>query len=346
MAHHYKTLLNVLLIFVFIFLISLSAAAQDGHINDTTYYVYFPQTITARLYTSQKYTQFTLQNKGTRDIHYYPNTTFNLGMGATYHNFSLNLAYGFGFLNPDVGKGKTKYLDLQSHLYSPKWVTDFEGQLYKGFYLEDNLGAVPGKYYQRGDVKVDLFGLSRYRIFNPSRFSYRAAFIQNEWQKKSAGTFLAGAEIYYGVARSDSSFIPKAYQQNNSQSNLQKINYFSFGPGIGYAYTLVLGHHVFFTGSFTGNLNFSFVNEHLSTNKGFHFSLNPVTRYRMAAGYNGRSWNVSANWIVDNLPFRGVNKNNIYIFNTGNYRFIIARRFNTGKRLQKHLILINKILKE
>lgn len=346
MAYLYKKTKILFLSFIFLFLNSIYVQAQHKPGNDTLYYIKFPGSLTSRLYTSQKYTDFTLKAKTTRNIHYHPNSTFNLGIGATYDNFSLNLAFGFGFLNNDPDKGKTKYLDLQSHYYWRKWITDFEGQLYNGYHLSKGIAADAGKYYYRRDMKVTLFGISQYRIFNPRRFSYRAAFTQNEWQKKSAGTFLAGAGIYYGVVNADSSLIPQSIQQTISRSNLQKVNYFSFGPGIGYAYTLVLQRHIFFTGSITSSLNFSFANEHLLLNKGFHFSVKPVTRYRLATGYNSQTWNVSANWVADNVPFGGVDKESNYIFNTGNYRFIIAKRFNTGKRLRKHLRLILNVLKD
>ncbi|MBS1730011.1 MAG: DUF4421 family protein [Bacteroidetes bacterium] len=113
------------------------------------------------MFTSQKYTDFTLKDKATRSIHYYPNTTFNLGVGVTYNNFSLNLAYGFGFLNRDPEKGKTKYLDLQSHIYWRKWITDFDGQLYKGYHHSKGLATKAGKYYYRDDLKVALFDISQ-----------------------------------------------------------------------------------------------------------------------------------------------------------------------------------------
>ncbi len=347
MPYFYKTIKCTIFAFIFLLLKTNFVWAQNNLGNDTTYYIYFPGSITGRLFTSQKYTGFTLKNKNAPDLQYKPNTTFNLGVGATYHNFTLNLAYGFGFVNHDHKKGKTKYLDLQGHFYWPKWVTDFEGQLYKGYHLyPEDFAANSGKYYYRGDMHVTLFGISQYYIFNSKRFSYRASFIQNEWQKKSAGTFLAGAELYYGVVNADSSLIPEFLQQNYQQKNINKINYFSMGPGIGYAYSLVLFHHIFFTGSLTGDLNFSFANEHLQNNSSFHFSVNPVTRFRVAAGYNGKSWNISANWIADDLPFRGASGQSSYRFSTGNYRIIIAKRFDPGRRVQKHLRFLNKIFKE
>jgi hypothetical protein len=322
------------------------AEAQNNRGNDTAYYVYFPNSITARFYTSQKYTQFGLKNKGAPDLNYLPNTTFNLGVGATYHNFTLNLAYGFGFLNPNKQTNKTNYIDLQGHFYQPKWVSDFEGQFYKGFHLSPGFLANAGNNYYRNDLRVTLLGMSHYYIFNSKKFSYRASFKQNEWQKKSAGTFLAGAEIYYGVIKADSSLIPKSIQVKYPQKSLDKINYMSIGPGVGYAYTQILAHHIFLTASVTGNLNFGLADEHLMDHHGSNFFIKPVTRFRFAAGYNGRSWNISANWITDNLPFSGTLKNTGYRFNTGNYRIVIAKRFYPGPRLQKRLQILDKIFKE
>lgn len=334
--------------FFLLFINSINTRAQSPRTNDTSYYVFFPGSITARLYTSQKYTVLNIKPPDAKNISYHPNTSFNLGAGITYHNLSLKLGYGFGFLNKDSAKGKTKYLDLQTHIYSPKWITDLYGQLYKGYHLyPEGLAAEPGKdYYYRGDIRVSLFGISLFHVFNYTRFSYRAAFVQNEWQKKSAGTFLAGAETFYGIVKADSNLIPRSIANNNTDNNINKINYFSIGPGVGYAYTEVLLQHIFFTGSLTGNLNFILVNDHAKLNNGSRFSINPSTRFRVSTGYNGRTWNVSANWVSGYLPFKGTDKERIYIFNTGNYRFIVAKRFNTGSRLQKHLKLVNKILKE
>src|SRR4051794_21010511 len=81
--------------------------------NDTNYYKIYPGSISARFYFSQKYTAFTLQDKRAKDLTYWSNTTLNMCVGATYHNFSLNLAYGFKFLNQEEDKCETKYLDLQ-----------------------------------------------------------------------------------------------------------------------------------------------------------------------------------------------------------------------------------------
>ena len=337
---------RILFFLVFLFLCQSFCSAQLNRGNDTTYYEYFPGSITTRFYFSQKYTAFTLRAKDARDLRYLPNTTLNMGIGATYHNFSLNLAYGFPFLNTDDNKGDTKYLDLQGHFYTPATAIDFYGQFYKGYHLNGGFNAPVGKdYYYRPDAKVTLVGLSYYHVFNSKRFSYRAAMIQNEWQKKSAGSLLLGAEAYYGVMKDSAAWAPSSIEANYPQRGINQINYVSIGPGVGYAYTLVLFQHIYFTGSVTGNLNFNIATEH-SSDKNNHFSIQPVARWRAAAGYNGRVWNVSANWVADNLPFRGDATESKYDLQTGNYRFIIARRLYPGPKLKRLLRFPDKIFKE
>jgi hypothetical protein len=168
---------------------------------DSSYYHSFIQDIVGRFYFSQKFTNPTLKGIDRSDkLRYLPNTTLNMGVGATYKPLTINLGYGFGFLNQDKEKGKTKYLDLQSHLYVRKWSFDLTGQFYSGYFLTPKGNNAPdgAQYYIRPDMHVTILGLAAYRVFNYKKFSYRAAMVQNEYQQKSAGTLLVGAEAYYG----------------------------------------------------------------------------------------------------------------------------------------------------
>ncbi|MEP7317878.1 MAG: DUF4421 domain-containing protein [Panacibacter sp.] len=314
--------------------------------NDSNYYVTYPQMLTTRFYFSQKYTAFTLQGKGDiKDLQYCPNTTLNMGVGATYHNFSLNLAYGFGFLNQDKEKGKTKYLDLQGHFYPKNWVVDWYGELYKGYYLyPKGFAAIsPDNYYVRRDAKVNLFGIAAYRVLNNKRFSYNAAMIQNEWQKKSAGSLLLGAETYYGVMKADSAWVPTAVAANYGQAGINDIKFFSIGPGVGYAYTLVIKQHFFAMGSLAVNLNLGFSSESGIGSTNNKTAVNATALYRMAAGYNSNKWNVSVNWVGNRLPVSGAANN--YLSETGNYRIILAKKIMPGPGLRKPLHSIDRILK-
>src|SRR5690606_25377880 len=156
-----------------IFLLSLSPllAQQPQPLQDTSYYKTFPEHLTTRLYFSRKYTSLKIQDKQTdKDYLYMPNSTLNMGVGATYKMLTLNLAYGFGFLNPEKGKGETKYLDAQAHIYPRKMVIDLFLQFYKGFHLTDGLGAGVGEnYLTRPDMKIQKIGASVQYVFNHGR---------------------------------------------------------------------------------------------------------------------------------------------------------------------------------
>lgn len=298
---------------------------------DTAYISSYENQLTTRAYLSRKYSRLLIKTPQ-RKIAFHPNTSLNLGIGATYESLTLNLAYGFSFLNPDHGQGETKYLDLQSHIYNRNWVADFYGQFYKGYYLtsKDLAANIPETYYQRPDMYVRMGGLSYYRLSNGSRFSYRASMVQNEWQKKSAGTWLYGGEAFYGVMGGDSTLAPTNYIDDYE---VRKIRFFKFGPGGGYAYTWVLGRHFFATGSLTANLNASISSEYVGNESGkVKFNVRPNLNYRASVGYNSEKWMVKLSLVQSDVSVTGISSTE-YLIRTGNYRFTYTRRFPPGKKL-------------
>ncbi len=341
------TLWCLLAIFLQVILPGKAMLAQVVKNNppDSTYYVTNPELITTRFYFSQKYTAFTLRApKEIQDLKYRPNTNLNMGVGASYRNITLNLAYGFDFLNNDEEKGKTKMLDLQFHSYPKKWSIDFYGQFYKGYYLSPKGFAAnsPASFYIRPDAGVNLFGLAVYYVFNPNRFSYRAATLQTEWQKKSAGSMLFGGEGHYGFIKADSSLVPGTFGSSYPQAGITNVRFFSFGPGFGYAYTLVLQQHYFVTGSLSLNLNLGFSAE---TNRA-HIVKNvytvPISTYRFSGGYNSSNWHISATWTGNRLPVQGASSPNNYLLQTGIVQLKFGKKIMPGQRLKKRLSFLDR----
>jgi hypothetical protein len=313
--------------------------------QDEAYFVTNPELITTRFYFSQKYTAFTLRApQGAQDLKYRPNTNLNMGVGASYQNVTLNLAYGFDFLNNEPEKGKTKFLDLQFHSYPKKWTIDFYGQLYKGYYLSPRGFAAnnAASFYLRPDAGVNLFGLAIYYVFNDKKFSYRAATSQTEWQKKSAGSFLFGGEAHYGVIKADSSLVPGKLDNPYPQTGINNIRFFSFGPGFGYAYTVVMQQHYFVTGSLSINLNLGFSTEtdqaHITNN----VYATPISTFRFSGGYNSSNWHISATWTGNNLPVQGAASPNNYILQTGTVQLKFGKKIMPGQRLKKRLHFLER----
>jgi len=325
---------QVLLMTVTLIICSFTLNAQKDFQQDTAYYETFPNKTTVRLYLSKKYVHLNFPSGGTaEDLEYKANPKLNLGAGITIKNISINLFNGFSFLNNKVDeKGKTKGFNFQVHLYPHKWAIDLLYVAPKGYHLEPKglAGAPADKYYYREDLKTTFFGISAYQVPNKKRFSYRAALLQSEWQKKSAGSFIYGGEIHHGTVQGDSAIVPALLSHTYPQAGVNKINILSFGPGAGYAYTLVMAKHFFITGSMIINLDVNFVKEEATTTEK-NTSLNPSEVFKVAAGYNGKKWNISANWTGSASSVQGSLTPDNYVFPAGNVRVVVARRFERHK---------------
>ena len=315
------------------------ASSDTGEI-DSLYIMPLNDLISARLYLSEKITSMELRdNQEFRVLSYLPNTSLNLGVGATVKSVTLNLAYGFNFLNPDEGQGKTRYLDLQSHIYTRKLVIDFFGQFYKGMYLENTIDLnpdFPKPYYVRPDIYEQILGLTGYYVFNNKKYSYRSALIQNERQLKSAGSLLAGIEAYYGFVNADSALVPGflkniAFQE---MEGYERLSFLKAGPSIGYTYTLVIAKKYFAMASLTLNYGIGFnkaYNPESGTLSDFQGDFGSFGRFGL--GYNDTNWYLGitgvANVIATSTDSRLLNTD----YSITNVRLNFVKRFKPGPKL-------------
>lgn len=317
---------------------SLTKVEAQKVANDTSYYESFPEMLTTRVYLSQKFLKFTIPPSGNQtDLEYKANTRMNLGIGATYHNISLNIFYGFAFLNKDTAKGKTKGLDLQLHIYPRRWAIDLIALFPKGYHLEPKGFGIadPNRYYYRPDVQLKLIGISAYQVPNKAKFSYRAAITQNEWQKKSAGSLLYGGTIYYGTAKGDSALVPKLIESAFPQKGIDNINFMAIGGGVGYAHTLVIDRHFFITASAIGNLDLTMTSEDGINGKKRKTSVGPSVVAKAAIGYNGPNWCVGLNGLGSAFWTKGNSSTKQYYLPVGLIRLSVSKRFNIKKHSAK-----------
>jgi hypothetical protein len=321
------------ILFSCIFLISAFTTSAQAPV-DNGYFVTYPGSLMVRLYLSQKFVPFTISSPNEQELNYKTNSKLNLGIGATYNNFTANLSYGFKFLNKDNGKGTTKGLNLQIHMFPNKWAIDLLGTFVKGNYLDpkDNNGLNLVKYYLRPDLTRDVVGISMFRVKNSNRFSYRAAAIQNEMQTKSAGTLLYGGEAYYGSIKSDSALVPPRVNNIYEQDGINKYHFFSIGPGIGYAYTLVMHTHFFISGTVIATADLNFSSEEMAGKKNSKVSVEPGGIFKAAIGYNSGNWSICAN-TAGNLLYTGsAASSKEYFLPTGNIQIVLAKKIMKQKK--------------
>src|SRR5687767_12137994 len=82
---HMKVFLCLLLLMTFC---TGTGCAQDAK-YDSTYYVSYETMLTSRFYFSKKYTSLKFRDNGENyNLTYRPNTTLNMGIGATYKSFT------------------------------------------------------------------------------------------------------------------------------------------------------------------------------------------------------------------------------------------------------------------
>jgi len=230
---------------------------------DSAYVQNNQQDLVLRVYASQKYSAQTIIDRGANtSLVYRPSNGYVIGLGFNYKFLGINIGTVLPFARPDIDRyGKTKYIDLQSHLYLRIFTVDFYTGYYKGQYLANTtsvLNPVPTEsdYYTRGDIATYSGGFGIYANLNPTKFSVRAPFLQNEWQKKSAGQPTIGFELYWVGSAADSSFIPTNLENKTFFDGIDfnKWRFYSMNFTGGYAYTFVIKKRFFITAGINGSL--------------------------------------------------------------------------------------------
>jgi len=318
--------------------------------NDSNYVESYLNYLTTRVYASLKTAEISLRDQNVqKNLIYHPNDAMILGFGFNYGILGLNIGFKFPFINNDDDKyGKTDYLDLQTHIYTRPLVLDLYAQYYKGYHLtspNDWIINWPSgdSLPKRPDIYSISFGLNGQYIFNNKKFSYRAAFLQNEWQKKSAGSFLVGANIFYVDTKGDSSFIPKSYSDSSFFGGLHFSQYRLFNMGVtaGYAQTFVLKQHWFFTlalvGGLSGGGSWVYTSEEGEPDRsGFTAAMN--LSGRIALGYNSSRFYAGVSYLGIFVRNQSPVPETWLGYDTGLFRINIVYRF----RLKKDLRILNR----
>jgi hypothetical protein len=312
---------------------------------DTLYIISYSNLLTTKATFIIRGNNFNIYDKTSkRSLKYKPNESLAMGFAGYHKKVGLELAFNLPFINNDNDKyGKTYQRDLHASRYGRKTIIDLNLQSYKGFYIENAKELNPSwnskfdPYPKRPDISTLALGGSFYYILNSSRFSYRAAFIQDEAQKQRAGSLLLGGYLNFFNLQSDSSIIPKQLQSAfNDRALLIKGKTLTFGAGVGYAYTIVIRKHFFITLSAIPGI--ALVNfEGQKENMDYFYSKTKIalrSQIRFATGYNGGKFYAGLNLTTDNISMDNSEQSSIN-YHLGNIRFYAGRRFDLSKIISK-----------
>jgi len=85
---------------------------------------------------------------------------------------------------------------------------------------------------------MNIVNVAAYYSFNHRRFSFPAALYQNYYQRRSAGSWLAGASFQGGSIKTTD-----ALAERSPKAPDVHLTFANFALGGGYGYNLVLGNH-------------------------------------------------------------------------------------------------------
>lgn len=265
-----------------------------------------------------------------------PNGQTNLGLGFNYKWMGIGLSVGIPFFNRDNAVyGETNRFDLQLNLYSRFCGINAYYQKYQGFYLSNPKDfSIWDKtnYPTLSDMECSSMGISAFYWFNHDKFSYKAAYVRNEVQKKSAGGLVLGIYADADVVSSPSGFIPDELPDS-------LINIFDFkgystyviGITTGYAYTLKLFKRAYINLSLAPGLGYRqlsiwYINSTDKTKP----SLSGSLKGKFSIGLETKYFYIGLSSIasIESFKYEEVDISST----SGQTRFYVGKRFKTGKK--------------
>ncbi|MCB0402522.1 MAG: DUF4421 family protein [Flavobacteriales bacterium] len=269
-----------------------------------------------------------------------PANISSLGFGFNYKWLGLAVAFGLPAKSGEEDiYVKTTRFDGQLNVYSKKFVIDAFAQQYRGFYVKNPAQLTEWNetfFPKRDSMQTFSMGIGGYYVFNHDKFSYKAAYVRNAVQKKSAGSFLLGGFYNIDYAGFEDgakhAFVP-GYFPTEVQDTFDINSYSSRSYGItfGYTHTFVIFKRFFFNISLVPGLGSSdlVVYDKL---KGRVVERKGAARFigRTAFGYENKyfilgltTYTTTGTLTYENLEIKP---------STSNVKFFIARRFNVRKK--------------
>jgi len=290
-------------------------------------------------YSIKKLYNLDITNKTTgKTLMISPNDQTNIGLGFNYKWMGLGIAFRAPWAkNDDDIYGKTKRIDFQLNIFSRSFGIDFSAQYYKGYYVENPENFIPNwtddtPYPQLNNLETVSTELSTYYFFNHKKFSYRAAFVRNEIQKKCAGSIILGTYFRFDLASAPGSFIPNELPPEYKDTfNIDAYTSGNYGFSFGYTYTFVIWKRFFLNLSLVPG--FGLKTMAVYTNEGKFrpkVGLSGRAIFRTAIGYEHKYFYLGITSISITNTF---NYNNIeFNANTTKFRFFVGKRFDVSKK--------------
>lgn len=165
------------------------------------------------------------------DLHTKRNTS--LSLEVNYCDIAVALS-----LNPDKIRGIYDDYELNLEYHGQKISVDFNYQRSTSLTGDMHMDNMPLVDHLGEDgLRMNVVNVAGYYTFNHRKFSFPAALYQNYYQRRSAGSWLAGLSFQGGSIKTTDEL-----KQRSPQAPDVHLTFANVGIGGGYGYNWVLGH--------------------------------------------------------------------------------------------------------
>ncbi|WP_339652952.1 DUF4421 family protein [uncultured Maribacter sp.] len=265
--------------------------AQYTIAQDSRYKEAFPDKITFRMALQTTSNNFTLRDKITRNkTEFIPNDKSYLGLSVLFRFLEVDFGYAPNFLSENKDNGDSKLITFNIRTFFGQFMQTVDIYKQKGFFIRTQDLTLP-----IDELKTFKIGGTSSYIFNQD-FSFRAIGFQNEWQKKSVGSFIPGISYYYTKFK---------LEDPNIETQIEHSFKLAVGPG--YYYNWVFDENYILSAGATGGLGFN-----ISKSQGETLLTGLAQMvFRVTGGYNSEKF------------FSGININTQILTNNSSENFVL-----------------------
>ncbi|MFZ9003208.1 MAG: DUF4421 family protein [Robiginitalea sp.] len=230
--------------FVVLFRVLLLPGQQLPADPDTLPYISsFPDKISFRLAGLNSANRFVLRGEDGTSVRYRPVNRNILKLSAQFRGLDIGFGVTPAFLNPERDQENARLRNMNFRLFLGRWMQTFDYYDQRGYF-----GELEGaEVYLPGLESRKIGGTTAY-VFNPN-FSFRALVSQNEWQRRSAGSFVPRFVAYY------------TRYKLVADGNVSRSHSYDFGLGPGYHYNWVLHPNIMASVGNTTGIGINFLND-------------------------------------------------------------------------------------
>ena len=229
------------------------------------------------------------------DLHTKRNTT--LSLEVNYCDIAAALS-----INPSKMRGDNDDYELNFEYHGQKFSIDFNYQ--RAYSLAGHIHLGDIDHLNEDGLRMNVVNLAGYYTFNYRRFSFPAALYQNFYQRRSAGSWLAGFSYQGGSIKTT-----KELKLRSPESPIVHLNTTNISLGGGYGYNWVLGRRSQWLLHISALPTFVvFKHNKLTVNderiKDKRFSFNMIFNERASVVYHfSPRYNIGASFIMSNSIF-------------------------------------------